>query len=87
LNALNSSDRLRNEMLYNPYPSPNNTRVKKSRRVRWAGHVARMGGRRGAHRVLVGKSEAKRSVGRPRRRWEDKIKMYLQEVRLRRGLN
>ena len=56
---LNSSDRLRNEKLYNLYPSPNNIRVNKSRRVRWAGHVACMGGRRGAHRVLVGKFETK----------------------------
>ena len=44
------------------------------------GHVARMGERRGVYRVLVGKSEGKRPLGRPRRRWEDNIKMYLQEV-------
>ena len=50
-----------------------------SKRMRWAGHVARMGGR-GAHRVLVGKPEGKRPLGRPRRRWEDNINMYLQEV-------
>ena len=48
--------------------------------MRWAGHVARMGERRGDYRVLVGKSEGKRPVGRPRRRWEDNIKMDLQEV-------
>jgi len=47
---------------------------------RWAGHVARMGEDRGVHRVLVGKPEGKRSLGRPRRRWEDDIKMDLQEV-------
>ena len=52
----------------------------KSRRMRWAGHVARMGGRKGVCRVLMGKPEGKRPVGRPRRRWEDNIKMDLQEV-------
>jgi hypothetical protein len=55
-------------------------RVVKSRRMRWAGHVARVGEGRGVHRVLVGKPEGKRPLGRPRRRWEDNIKMYLQEV-------
>ena len=49
--------------------------------MRWAGHVARVGERRGVHRVLVGKFEGKKSLGRPRRRWEDNIKMDLQEVR------
>ena len=52
----------------------------KSRRMRWAGHVARMRKRRGVYRVLVGKSAGKRPLGRPRRRWEDNIKMDLQEV-------
>ena len=55
-------------------------RVVKSRRMRWAGHVARMGEDRGVHRVLVGKPEGKSPLGRPRRRWEDNIKMDLQEV-------
>jgi hypothetical protein len=55
-------------------------RVVKSRRMRWAGHVARMGEDRGVHRVLVGKPEGKRSLGRPRRRWEDNIKTDLQKV-------
>ena len=55
-------------------------KVVKSRRMRWAGHVARMGKNRGVHRVLVGKSEGKRPLGRPRRRWEDNIKIDLQEV-------
>ena len=50
------------------------------RRMRWAGHVARVGEDRGVHRVLVGKPEGKRPLGRPRRRWEDNIKMDLQEV-------
>ena len=54
--------------------------VVKSRRMRWAGHVARMGEGRGVYRVLVGKPEGKRPLGRPRRRWEDNIKMDLQEV-------
>ena len=55
-------------------------RVGKSRRMRWAGHVARMGEDRGVHRVLVGRPEGKRPLGRPRRRWKDNIKMDLQEV-------
>jgi hypothetical protein len=59
----------------------NIVRVVKSRRMRWAGHVARMGQGRVVHRVLVGKPEGKRPLGRPRRRWEDNIKMDLQEVR------
>ena len=55
-------------------------RVVKSRKMRWAGHVARMGEGRGVHRVLVGKPEGKRPFGRPRRRWENNIKMDLQEM-------
>jgi hypothetical protein len=66
--------RLHNEKLYALYSSPN-IRAIKSRRVRWAGHVARMGDRRGAYRVLVGKHERRRPLGRSRRRWEDNIKM------------
>ena len=62
-----------------------NVRVVKSRRMRWAGHVARMGEDRGVQRVLVGEPEGKRPLGRPRRRWEDNIKMDLQEVGGRRG--
>jgi len=54
--------------------------VIKSRRERWAGHVARMHDRRGVYRVLVGKPEGQRPLGRPRRRWEDNIRMDLQEV-------
>ena len=57
--------------------SLNIVRVIKSRRMRWAGHVALMGERRGVYRVLVGKPEGKRPLGRPRRRWEDNIKMDL----------
>ena len=60
--------------------SPNIVRVIKSRRMRWAGHVARMGEEREVYRVLVGKPEGRRPLGRPRRRWVDNIKMDLQEV-------
>ena len=62
------------------YSSPNIVRVIKSRRIRWAGHVARTEEGRGVYKVLVGKSEGKRPLGGPRRRWEDNIKMDLQEV-------
>ena len=68
---------LDNEELNDLYCSPNIVQVIKSRRMRWAGHVARMGEGRGMYRVLVGKSEGKRPLGRPRRRWEDNIKMDL----------
>jgi hypothetical protein len=69
--------RLHNKELYALYSSPIIIRVMKSRRLRWAGHVARMGERRGAYRALVGKSEGRKPLGRPRRRWEDNIKMDL----------
>ena len=59
------------------YSSPNNIRNVKSRRLRWAGHVARMDQFRNAYRILVGKPESKRHVGRPRRTWEDNIEMDL----------
>ena len=72
--------KLHNEELNDLYSLPNIVRVVKLRRIRWAGHVARMGEDRGAHRVLVGKSEGKRPLGRPRCRWEDNIKMDLQEA-------
>jgi transcription termination factor 2 len=72
--------KLHNEELSDLYSLPNIVRVVKSRRMRWAGHVARMEEGRGVYRVLVGKPEGKRSMGRPRHRWEDKIKMDLQEV-------
>ena len=57
------------------YSSPNIVQVIKSRRMRWAGHVARIGERRGVYSVLVGKPERKRPLGRPRHRWADNIKM------------
>jgi hypothetical protein len=69
--------RLHNKELYALYSSPNIIRVIKSRRLRRAGHVARAGERRGAYRILVGKPEGRRPLGRPRRRWEDKIEMDL----------
>jgi hypothetical protein len=53
----------------------------KSRRMRWAGHVTRMGEKRNAYRILVGKPEGKRPLGRPRRRWVDNIKMDLREIK------
>jgi len=72
--------KLHNEELNDLYCSPNIVRVIKSRRMRWAGHVARVGERRGAYRVLVGKPEGKIPLGRSRCRLEDNIKMDLQEV-------
>jgi len=69
--------KLHNEELNDQYCSSNIVRAIKSGRMRWAGHVARMGERRGIYRVLVGKPECKRPLGRPRRRWEDNIKMDL----------
>ena len=72
--------RLYNEELNDLYSSPNIVRVIKSRRMRWAVHEARMVEERGMYRVLVGKPERKRPLGRPRRRWVDNIRMDLQEV-------
>ena len=72
--------RLHNEELNDLYSSPNIVRVIKSRRMRWAGNVARMVEERGVYRVLMGKPEGRRPLGRPRRRWVDNIRMDLQEV-------
>ncbi|KAJ4438990.1 hypothetical protein ANN_14945 [Periplaneta americana] len=72
--------KLHNAELHVLYSSPDIIRNIKSRRLRWAGHVARMGESRNAYRVLVGRSEGKRPLGRQRRRWEDNIKMDLREV-------
>ena len=69
--------KLHKEELNDLYSLPNIVWVVKSRRMRWAGHMARMEEDRGVHRVLVGKPEGKRSLGGPRRRWEDNIKMDL----------
>ena len=71
---------MHNEELNDLYSSPNIVRVIKSRRMRWAVHVARVGEERGVCRVLVGKPEGKRTLGRPRRRWVDNIRLDLQEV-------
>jgi hypothetical protein len=72
--------KLHNEELSDLYSLPNIVRVVKSSRMRWAEHVARIGEGRSVYRVQVGKPEGKRPLGRPRRRWEDNIKMDLQEV-------
>jgi hypothetical protein len=72
--------RLHNEELNDLYSSPNIIRVIKSGRMRWAWHVARMTEKRGAYRILVRRPEGRRPLGRPRRRWEDNIKMDIQEV-------
>ena len=69
-----------NKEVNNLYCSPNIVRVIKSRRMRWAGRVARMGEGRVVYRVLVGKPEGRRPLGRPRRRWEDNIRIDLREV-------
>jgi hypothetical protein len=72
--------KLRNGELRKLYTSPDIIRQNKSRRMRWAGHVARMGEGRNVCGVLVGKPEGKRPLGRPKRRWEDGIKMDLREI-------
>ena len=71
---------MHNEELNDLYSSPNIVRVIKSRRMRWAGHVARMGEDSGVYIVLVGKPEGRRQLGRPRCRWVDNIRTDLQEV-------
>jgi len=71
---------MHNEGLNDLYSSPNIVRVIKLRRMRWAGHVARMSEERGVYRVLLEKPEGRRPLGRPRRRWVDNIRMGLQEV-------
>ena len=67
------------------YRSPNIFRVIKSRRLRWAGHVARMEEIRSAFKILTGKPSGKRPLGRPRRRWEDNIRMDLKEISINAG--
>jgi hypothetical protein len=74
--------KLHNEGFHNLYSSPDTIRQVKSRRMRCAGHVARMGEERKVYKVLVGKPEGKRPLGRPRRRWEDGIRMDLREIGL-----
>jgi hypothetical protein len=72
--------KLHNEELHNLYSSPDIIRQIKSRRMRWAGHMARVEEERKVYKVLVGKPEGKRPLGRPRRRWEDGIRMDLREI-------
>jgi hypothetical protein len=73
--------KLHSEELHGLYSSPSIVRVIKARMMRWAMHVARMGAVRGAYNILVGRPEGRRPLGRPRSRWEDKIKMDLREIR------
>jgi hypothetical protein len=73
-------EKLHNEELHDLYYTPNINRVIKLIRMRWAGHVAHMGEKRGVYRVLVWKPEGKRPLGRPRHRWEDNTELDLQEV-------
>jgi hypothetical protein len=75
--------KLHNEELHNLYSSPSIIRIIKSRRMRWEGHVTRMGEKRNVYRLLVGKPEGKRPLGRPRCRWIDNINMDLLEIGLR----
>jgi hypothetical protein len=72
--------KLHNEELHGLYSSPSIVRVIKARRMRWAGHVARMMEVRGAYNILVGRPEGRRPLGTPRRRWEDNILMDLREI-------
>jgi hypothetical protein len=74
------NEKIHNEELNDFYSSPNCIHVIKSRRIRWVEHVARMLEKRDVYRILVGKPEGQRPLGRPRRRWENNIKMDLQEV-------
>jgi hypothetical protein len=79
--------RLHNEELNGLYSSPNIIRVIKSRRMRWAGHIARMGEKGSAYRILVGRPEGRRPLGRPRRKLEDNMKTDLREVGWGHGLD
>jgi hypothetical protein len=72
--------KLHNEEIHSLYSSPSIIRMIKSRRMRWTGHLARMGEKRNSCRILVGKPEGKRPLGRPRRRWVDNIKMEHREI-------
>jgi hypothetical protein len=72
--------KLRNEELHGLYSLPSIVRVIKARRMRWAGHVARMGEVRDAYNILVGRPERRRPLGRPRHRWVDNIKLDLREI-------
>jgi hypothetical protein len=74
--------KLHSEELHNLYSSPDIIRQVTSRRMRWAGHVVRMGEERKVYKVLMGKPEGKKPLGRPRRRWEDGIRMDLRDIGL-----
>jgi hypothetical protein len=74
--------KLHNDELHSLYSSPNIVRVIRSRKMRWAGHLARMGEGRGVYRVLVERPKGKRPLGRPRPRWEDNINMGFREIRI-----
>jgi hypothetical protein len=74
--------KLHNKELHELHSSPSIIRIIKSRRMTWAGHVARMGKKKNMYRLLTGKPEGKRPLGRPRCRWIDKIKMDLLEIGL-----
>jgi hypothetical protein len=74
--------KLHNEELHNLYPSPIVIRITKTRRMRWAGHVVRMGETRNAYKILVGKHERKSPIGRPRLRSEDNVEIGLREIGL-----
>jgi hypothetical protein len=77
---MDHGEKMHNDELRNLYSSPNIIRVIKSRRLRWAGHGAPMGEGGGVYRVLVGRPGGKRPLGRPRRRWEDNVKLDLREI-------
>jgi hypothetical protein len=78
--VMGGSRKLYNDKLHNFYSSPSIIRIFTSRRMRWAGNLARMGTKRIAYRILVGKTKGKKPLGRPRRRWMYNIKMYLREI-------
>ena len=73
------------KLLHSLYRSPNIVRVIRSIRLRWAGHIARMEERRSAFKIITGKTTGKRPLGRPRRRWEDNIRMDLEEIGINEG--
>jgi hypothetical protein len=76
----NTLIRVKTKINYISLSSPNIRIMIKSRRMRWAGHVARIGEKRNAYRILVGKPEERKQLGRPRRRWVDNIKIDLREI-------
>jgi hypothetical protein len=78
--VMGDSRKLHNEELHNSYSSPNIIRIIKSRKMRWTEYVARLGTKRNAYRILVGKPEGKRPLGTPRHRWVDNIKIDLRGI-------